>query len=240
MGFFSKLFSAFRGAATEAGDAIIDTQALRILDQEIRDSKMHLEGAKENLAKVMAEQMGVEREVKKLQRAIREYEDYAMQALNKGDDRLAGEIAEKIADLENELEAHQSVLDGYNNNINNLKQTIRDTERNIKSMEREISVIKTTDKVQKANAAVASKFSGTNSALRSATESLERIKQRQQQRSDQMTAAMALQKEELGGDLQDRLRQAGIVKSNSSSNSVLARLKAKQSPPPPPSNVSSY
>jgi phage shock protein A len=61
MGFFSKLFTAFRGAANETGDAIIDTQALRILDQEIRDSKVHLDAAKENLAKVMAEQMGVER-----------------------------------------------------------------------------------------------------------------------------------------------------------------------------------
>ncbi len=231
MGLFSKLFTAFRGAATEAGEAIVDTQALRILDQEIRDSKTHLDSAKENLAKVMAEQMGVEREVKKLQRSVREYEDYAIQALDKGDDNLAAEIAEKIADLENELEAQQSVLDGYNSNIGNLKQTIRSTERNIKSMEREINVIKTTDKVQKANAAAATKFSGTNSALRSATESLERIKQRQQQRSDQMKAALELQKEEAGGDLQSRLRDAGIVKSNSSTSNVLERLRAKRQPP---------
>lgn len=234
MGFFSKLFTAFRGAANETGDAIVDTQALRILDQEIRDSKVHLDAAKENLAKVMAEQMGVEREVKKLQRSIREYEDYAVQALDRGDDNLATEIAEKIADLENELEAQQSVLDGYNANINNLKQTIRNTERNIKSMEREISVIKTTDKVQKANAAAATKFSGTNSALRSATESLERIKKRQQQRSDQMNAALELQKEESGGDLQARLRDAGIVKSNSSSSNVLERLRSKQRKSLPP------
>lgn len=63
MGFFSKMMTAFSGLGNEVGEAIIDTQALRILDEEMRDAKKHLEQAKENLAKVMAEQMGVEREV---------------------------------------------------------------------------------------------------------------------------------------------------------------------------------
>ena len=39
MGFFSKLLTAFRGATTEAGNAILDTQAIRILEQELRDAK---------------------------------------------------------------------------------------------------------------------------------------------------------------------------------------------------------
>lgn len=228
MGFFSKMMTAFSGLGNEVGEAIIDTQALRILDEEMRDAKKHLEQAKENLAKVMAEQMGVEREVKQLRKRINEYEEYVMQALDKGDENLANEIAEKIADLENELEAQQSVLDGYNASLTQLKQTIRNTERNIKSMQREISVVKTTEKVQEASSAAAAKFSGSNTALRSATDSLERIKKRQQQRSDQMTAAMQMQQEESGDDLQDKLRKAGIVKGNASSNAVLERLRAKR------------
>ena len=228
MGLFSKLFTAMRGAATEAGEAVVDSQALRILDQEIRDAKKHLDQAKESLAQVMAEQMGTEREVKKLKKALMEYEDYAFQALEKGDEALATDIANKIADLENEYEAQNAVLQGYNTSVANLKQTIRNTERSIKTMQREVSVVKTTEKVQKASSAAAVKFSGTNSALKSATESLERIKQRQQKRMDQMQAAVQLQKEESGGDLQSRLRNAGIVKSNSSSNAVLERLKARR------------
>jgi len=150
MNFFRKLFTALRGTATEAGEAIIDTQAMRILEQEMRDAKKHLDEAKENLAKVIAEQMGVEREIKRLTKSIEEYEGYAIQALDKGDNKLAEEIAEKIADLENELNAQQSVLESYNSSISTLKQHIRETERNIKSMEREISVVKTTESVQKA------------------------------------------------------------------------------------------
>ena len=228
MGFFHKLFTAFRGMASEAGETIIDTQAIRILEQEVRDARKHLDEAKENLAKVIAEQIGNEREVKRLKKTIVEYEEYAVQALEKGNEALATEIAEKVADLENELAVQSNVLESYNASINTLKQNIRNTELHIKSMEREISVVKTTESVQKANAVATNKFSGSNSALRSATDSLERIKQKQQQKADQLKAAMQLQQQESGSDLHAKLKQAGIVSEPNSAQTVLARLKAKQ------------
>lgn len=234
MGVFSKLFTAVKGLFVEAGEAIVDTQALRILDQEMRDAKKHLEEAKENLTKVIAEQMGVEREVNRLKKSIQEYEGYAMQALERGDEKLAGEIAEKIAEQENELEAQQTVLNGYNNNISTLKQTIRNTERNIKTMEREISVVKTTTSVQKASEAAAAKFSGTTTSLRSATDSLERIKQKQQEKSDQMAAALKMQQEESGDNLKEKLKDAGIITGSASGKSVLDRLKAQRGGGKPP------
>jgi phage shock protein A len=228
MGVFSKLFTALRGAANEAGEAVIDTQSMRILDQELRDAKNHLDEAKENLTKVIAQQIGADRKVKKLKKAISEHEGYAMQALESGNEALAVEISQKIADLENTLEAEQMVLDGFNNSVSTLKQTIRNTEKNIQSLEREINVIKTTEKVHQANEAAAARFSGSNSRLNSATESLERIKRKQQEKSDRMAAALAMQKEESGDDLQAKMRQAGIIGSESSGNSVLERLKAKK------------
>ena len=39
---WSKLLSALRGGANEVGEAIVDSQALRILDQEIRDADVEL------------------------------------------------------------------------------------------------------------------------------------------------------------------------------------------------------
>lgn len=211
---------------TETGEAIVDSQAMRILDQEMRDAKHHLADAKQNLTKVMAEQMGIEREIKRLQKSINEHENYATQALDKGDETLALEIAGKIAEFSNDLEAQQAVLNNYKQQIKTLKQTIRNTDRNIKSMEREISVVKTTESVNKASAAAASKFSGTNSAMRSATDSLERIKNRQQKQSDQMKATMALQNEENGGDLKERMKAAGIISGSASSNAILERIRA--------------
>ncbi|MEN9848209.1 MAG: hypothetical protein RL368_949, partial [Pseudomonadota bacterium] len=141
MGLFTKLFTALRGAGTEVGEAIVDSQAMRIMDQEMRDARQHLDEAKENLAKVMAEQIGVEREVNRLKKQVAEYEGYVQQALDKGDENLATEIAGKIAEIENELAAQEKILESYNGNVNMLKQTIKNTERNIQSMERQVSVV---------------------------------------------------------------------------------------------------
>ena len=228
MGLLSKIFTAFRGAASEVGENIVDAQAIRILEQEMRDAKKHLDEAKENLAKVIAEQIGVEREIKRLKTAVEEHEGYAIQALDKGEKKLAEEIAEKVADLENELTTQQSVLENYKTNIDTLKRHIKEADQNIKAMEREINVVKTTESVQKANAATATKFSGSDSALRTASESLERIKKKQQQQADQIKAAMDLQQQESGSGLQEKLREVGIVQQKFSSVSVLKRIKAKR------------
>ena len=46
---WNKLVTALRGAAHEAGEAVTDSQALRILDQEIRDADNDLNKSKESL-----------------------------------------------------------------------------------------------------------------------------------------------------------------------------------------------
>ena len=228
MSIWKKLFTAVRGSVNEAGEAIADNQALRILDQEMRDANTNLNKAKESMTEVMAEQMGVERKVNEFKDKIEEHEGYTAQALDNGDEALALEVADKIAEFSNELEAQEKLLEGYKVNVTQLKRTIAETERNIKAMKREVSIVKTTEAVQKANAAAAAKFSGSNSAVSSATDSLERIKARQQKRGDQMKAAMELQKESDGGDLQAKLKSAGIVSGNASANAILEKIKAKK------------
>lgn len=228
MGIFTKLFTALRGGFNEAGEALVDSQAMRILEQEIRDAKQHLDEAKQNLTKVIAEHIGIEREVKKLQATITEYEGYTIQALDKSDEALAAEIAEKIAVFEDELAAQQAVLDSYNTNIQSLKQAIRQTEHQIRVMEHEINVVKTTESVQKAKAHVSGQFTQTDSALRSAKASLERIREKQQRKTDEMKAAMNLQQENDDGALHVKLRKAGILKQETSSDQVLARIKANR------------
>ncbi len=56
MNVWSKLLAALRGGVNEAGEAIVDSQALRILDQEIRDADLELRKSKEALAEIMARQ----------------------------------------------------------------------------------------------------------------------------------------------------------------------------------------
>jgi len=228
MNIFKKLITAVRGGASEVGEAIVDTQAIRILEQELRDSKAALEEAKTNLTAIMAEKMGVDRKVKDLGEKITEHEGYAIQALDKGDESLALDVSNKIAEFEHEINIQQGILDGYETKVSTLKKLIRQTERNINAMDREISVVKTTEKVQQASDLASAKHSGSSSSLKSATDSLERIKERQQKREDQAAAAIELETEENGADLQGRLEKAGIVDSESSGASVLDRLKKRK------------
>lgn len=228
MNILKKLISAIRGGANEVGEAVVDTQAIRILEQEMRDARTELDKAKTSLTEIMAEKMGIERKVTELGKNIAEHETYVEKALEKGDESLALEVAEKIADSENELMIQQGILDAYANKVENLKHMINTTERNMKAMEREISIVKTTEKVQKANEMASAKFSGSDSSLRSAKESLERITERQRKREDQAQAALELDIETGDSALENKLEQAGILADKTSAAAVLARIKANK------------
>jgi phage shock protein A len=228
MAILAKIFTAMRGAASEAGEAVIDHQALRILDQEMRDAEKELAEAKSQLTQVMAQKKGVEREVERLKSGIAEHEEYAAKALEKGDDALAQEICERIAQFEDELKVQEQALTQYDSGVNQLKRSIKSTERNIAAMRRQVSMVKATEKVQKASAAASARFSGSNTSMSKATDSLERIKKRQQERADRMDAAAQLANEEDGGDLDRRLKVAGITGGGVSGSAVLERIKAKK------------
>ena len=98
MSIWSKVITALRGGANEAGEAIADTQALRILDQEIRDATEELQVSQESLVEMMAKQKVAEQKCTTLNSKITEFEDYAVQLLEKNDDEsLVLELAEQIS-----------------------------------------------------------------------------------------------------------------------------------------------
>lgn len=220
--------TAIRGGASEVGEAIVDANATRIFEQEIRDAENHLTKAKRDLTGVMAQQMASSREVDRIKRDIVEHESYAEQALNKGDEALALAVAEKIAALESELATQQQALDSFAGNAERLKELVKKSERQVAEYKRQLSMVKTTESVQKATSAITDNFSSSNSKLLSAKDSLERIKAKQQKFDDQMKAAEVLESENSDNSLAARLKEAGIGESDASANSVLERIKAKQ------------
>jgi phage shock protein A len=228
MSIFKKIMTAIRGGASEVGEAIIDTNATRIFEQEIRDAENHLTKAKRDLTGVMAEQMSANREVDRLKREITEHEGYVGQALEKGDETLALAVAEKIANLESELTAQQQAFESFQNSANRLKELVKKSERQVAEHKRQLSMVKTTESVQKATSAITDNFSSSNSKLLNAKDSLERIKAKQQKFDDKMKAAEILEAESGDGALEAQLKAAGIGAQSTSANSVLDRLKAKK------------
>jgi len=228
MSLMKKIFTAIRGGAREAGEAIVDANSIRILEQEIKDAENHVAKARQDLTAVMAKEMQANREVESLQKQIAEYEGYAMDALNKGDDSLATEIAGKIAGLEAELTTQQEIKASFSANAERLKELLKKTERQLAEYKRQLVMVKTTDSVQKATSAISDNFTNSNSKMMSATESLERIRAKQKEFDDKLKAAETLDAEDSDASLEAKMKQAGIGPKTTSASSVLDRIKAKK------------
>jgi len=229
MGILNKILTAFRGGATEVGQSIVDANSTRIFEQEIRDAEKHLTNAKRELTDVMAKEMQASREVDRLKRSITEHEGYVAQALDKGNEALAIEVAEKIAQLEQELAEQQTANDSFSAHALRLKDLVKKTERQLSDYQRQLSMVKTTESVQKATATITDSFASSNSKLLNAKDSLERIKARQQQFDDRLKAAETLAEEGSDKSLQAKLAEAGIGEQKSNANAVLERIKARKS-----------
>ena len=228
MNVWSKLLTALRGGANEMGEAVVDGQALRILDQEIRDADLELRKSKEALAEIMAKQKLAAERASKSTAKVEEYEQYALKALEAGNEALAQEVAGKIANLEVEQAAEREQAEGYATSVAQLRKAVSQAEANIKRMKQQVDTVKATESVQKAQMAVAQRFGGSQAKLHTAVESLERIKLKQAERAAKMEATAELAAETGADDSLDaKLRAAGIVAQSNSADSVLARLKEK-------------
>ncbi|KKW68685.1 phage shock protein A (IM30), suppresses sigma54-dependent transcription [Lampropedia cohaerens] len=232
MSVWNKLITALRGGAHEAGEAIVDSQALRILDQEIRDADADLRKSKEALAEIIAKEKLARGKGEQSAAKIAEYEGYAVRALESGDEALAMEVAGKIAALEQARDEEQTQAQQFAASAAQLRQAIAQAESHIRRLKQQADTVKATENVQRAQATVAERYSGSESRVQTALESLERIKQKQAERGARLQAAAELAQEGSEDALQQRLREAGITPDASSASAVLARLKAQRGAAP--------
>ncbi|HIP76325.1 MAG TPA: PspA/IM30 family protein [Psychromonas hadalis] len=227
MSIFKKIITAVRGGAREAAEAVVDANSTRIFEQEIKDAEKHILKAKRDLTEVMAKQMQAARELAQVHASIKEHEGYAMQALNQGNEGLAIEVAEKIGELEKNAADQQQANESYLQSAERLKELIKKSERQLTDYKRQLSMVKTTESVQKATSAITDNFTQSNSKLLNAKDSLERIKQKQAMFDDKLQAAEQLDAKNSDSSLQSKLQEAGIGAQQSSAQSILDRLKAK-------------
>jgi len=227
MNVIQKILTAIRGSARELGEAVVDTQAMRIFEQEIEDSKASLAEAKEGLTEIVAKKMATERRLAETKSEISENESYAVKALEKSDEALALEVAGKIAKLEAKAEEVDGELTSYSKNVEILKSQIQEAEKVIADHERELAMVKTRDSVHQATKSVTQTVTANDSSIGSARDSLERIKQKQQGEQDKLDAGIQLRKEMSGDDLDKKLKASGIKTEKHSPEDVLARLKGK-------------
>jgi phage shock protein A len=228
MNIWAKMMTALRGGVNEAGEAVVDSQALRILDQEVREAYEELKSSKDSLAEIMAHQKLAEDKCSVIKKQIDEHEGYAIKALEKGDESLAHEVAEKIAGFESQLDQEKEAVENYTGSVVKLRTAIQQTERNLKRLKQQVDTVKATENVHRAQAAVAERHSGSHSKMRTAMDSLDRIKEKQALKEAQMTSASELAEDTSDISLQVKLEAAGIASGSHSADEVLERLKRKK------------
>jgi phage shock protein A len=222
-----RLVTAVRGGVNELGEAIAESQALRILDQEIRDNDAELHRVRATLAETMARYKVAQECLQAANAKLEDYDGYALKALKAGEDALAREIAAKIALLEIERDGHAGQVRGYADGIANLRKVAAQFESAIKRMKQQVDTVRATESVQRAQTAVAQRREGSDVRARTALDSLARIKRRQADRGAQLEATETMAGED--DALDAKLRRAGIIADEDRTEAVLSRLKQKQS-----------
>ena len=230
MGVLKDLMQAVRGGANEVGEAIVDANAIRILEQEIRDAESAIASAKQSLTRMKSSEIGLKRDLSTLGADIADYEQKAIVALNAGEEALATEVAERIAELEGERDDKAGEQAALNEEVNKIHAMIKARERTIQKNKRELDKVRTVQELQRATESVSRNFAATGSKGHRVSQALDRVKAKQQNWQDRMEAGEWMESQEGVDDIDAKLKAKGIGASGASAGSdVLARLKARQS-----------
>ncbi len=230
MSILKDMFTALKGGVSEAGEAIVDSQAIRIYEQNIREAGDAIRDANRSLTTLKAKEIQLKRSIDETGTDIADWEAKVMQALDANNEALAVKGAERIAELTDERNSMQPEYATLMSEVKNLNTLIQKRKRTLEKNRTELERVKTTAQIQKATSSISSNIAATNSKTNRVNESLERIKKKQQLHNDKMAAGSWLDEENNGDSLDKEFQAAGIGDSGSTgADDVLARLKAKKS-----------
>ncbi|PXF63610.1 PspA/IM30 family protein [Kangiella spongicola] len=210
MNIIKKLISLVKGSFREMGENVVDANSTTIFAQEIEDAKTKIKAARKDLTEIMAKEMQAERKIAELAQKLDERKLQITAALEKGEDSLAEEVAQAASVIDSELAETQKAKNTYTQHIAKLKSMIEKGNADIEEFERQVSLVKTTENVQKATKAIATNYQSADGTLFDAKETLERIKQKQQDFDDEYLASQRLDEEMSDKGLDERLAEKGI------------------------------
>lgn len=226
MFYMQKMMTAVRGATRESAERVVDANAIRIFEQEIYECECAMGQAKHDLARVMAEKMRLERGIARRARYLAEKETQAGQALEKGLEELAHDLATVIADQEKTLADERKASEKLGEHERKLRLSLQSAAQSIQNYRRELRMVQATQSTQQATASLAVRANSMGSRISDMQDSLQRIRDRQE-RFDDMKRAMEQLDEGLNDDgLEDKLRKAGIG-PRTEADAVLDRIRKK-------------
>lgn len=230
MGILKNLFTLGKSLFNQADEAIEEAQGVRMLEQHIRDAKAELDKAGKSRVDLLARVKLSNDKLSELRERKQYLESRAIEGMSKNiDAALLNEVAEEIARLENTITREAQVLDSLETSRNNIEKAVAITSQRINQFEQQLEVVKATEAMQRAQQAVTTSTVGATSNVTTAAESLKRLQTRQAERQAKLDAVAQLEKVADGRELEEKLAQAGVgTTGTSSAQAVLERLKLTQ------------
>lgn len=184
MSLLRKIGAAIRGTQHDAMQNIVDAQAIRILEQEIRDCQKSVAKAKAEMVKVVAERKATEREIEQLNERTARIEQRAMTALGADDETLAINLSGQIADLEVVSEEQQKHHQQMRTMEEMLRSKLLAADRQINQHLQELRLARAINSTQTAFNHQQAKDFTLSQQLEEVKSSVARIRKRQQQSND--------------------------------------------------------
>ena len=111
----------FAGANARAEDRLRDVYAIELIDQKIRETQAQVAAAKSTLASLIQRKRSEEKLLGMLRSRIASIMDRARAALDAGEESLAQEAAQAIAEMENECTIRQGTIDRLETQVTRLE-----------------------------------------------------------------------------------------------------------------------
>jgi len=126
---FKTIETLFRGASARAEERVTDKYALELIEQKLRDGQAALGDAKASLATLIQRQRSEQKQLSALDGRIADLTKRAGEALERGAEDLAGEAANAIAQMENEVTVRRETLERIETRIVRLQGSVESANR---------------------------------------------------------------------------------------------------------------
>ena len=128
---FGTLKTIITGANARAEEKVRDTYSIELIEQKIREAQAGLQAAKATLASLIQRGRAEGRQIEALEKRVRDMTSRAKDALKGGREDMAGEAAQAIAEMENELTLRRDTASRLDTRILRLRQSVEVTNRRI-------------------------------------------------------------------------------------------------------------
>ncbi len=220
---FGTLKTLITGANARAEEKVRDTYSIELIEQKIREAQAGLQAAKATLASLIQRSRAEGRQIEALEKRVRDMTSRAKDALKGGRDDMAGEAAQAIAEMENELTLRRDTASRLDTRILRLRQSIEATNRRIIDLRQGAIAAKAVRQEQNIQKRLNTTLAG-QSPIGEAEELIERVLSRDdpfEQSEILKEIDQGLSREDIG----DRLANAGFGPATKvTADDVLKRL----------------